>query len=222
MATRQMTAKLFARAAIGNSPEAFLNKHMEWLRSHNFLSPILDAFEVGDVEPTHCIGALREALIHHDIQSQFTKAKFKFEEALKRTNDAAYTITIYTKFFNTETNEWDLQVGTNTKKHIVEDEAGNKQVITEEEDMVFTARMYHMAERIAVLKLSRREDGLFALIDNNFGGKKITTKITRDQALGMMFPKDKSPFMKRTSSNQSKPLKNYMRSHNDRAVFSGC
>ena len=214
---RKMTSKLFARAAVGNDPSAFIAKHLEWLSSHKFIAPLLKAYQEQQIDAEVCIRACREALLLHDIRVQISKAEESMKRSIEKIGSDNYTITIYTKFLNGD--KWDIKIGTQTKKHVFEDQAGKMQSYEEEVEMIFHAHMFQFAERIATLKLSKREDSVFAEIVNNYG-KKIITTISRDMALALMFPKDKQPFCKRQASGESKPFKNFQRSHNDRASFS--
>ena len=219
MATRTMTPKLFARANIKGSPEEFLTKHLDWLREHSFLDPLLDACVGKEITAKDCIDACREALLVHEIQGEIEKAKASMQKSMSRIDEQPkYTATIYVKFQQKD-GTWGIKVGTQIKKRMIEDEHGKVQVLEEEKDLVFTAHLFQVIERIAILRLAKREDAVFCEIENHFG-KIVRTNITRDQALGQFYGKTREPFMKRRSSNESKPYCNYPRAHNDYASFS--
>lgn len=216
MSVRKMTPKTFARAAIKNGYDEFLSNHMQWLQGYSFLEPLLTAYKGKEIDANACVGACREALLMHEIQQSIAKAKKSMQRSIARSEDAHYTITIYCKVWDDETKKYSLAVGQNTKKSTYQDEQGLWHTEEEDTDMVYEARMYQFAERIAALKLSKREDAVFAEIENNYGPKTRTT-ITRDQALGLVYPKEKTAAHKRLS-NDSKPLKNYMRAKNSRSI----
>lgn len=220
MTTRKLTAKTFARLSIKNMTHAeFLTAHWEWLEGHTFLAPLLTAYQGQEINAENCIAACREALLMHDIRAQIIKAEESMKKSISRVDEAKYTVTIYVKWFDISTNKWEMKVGTTTHRSVVEDENGKEQIIEEEKDMVYSARLFQNAERLATLRLARREDAIFAEIANNFD-KKVITTMTRDQGLGLMYPHAKHPFMKRAPSQESKPFRNYPRAHNDRVSFS--
>lgn len=220
MKTRTMSPKLFARSKVGSDPSAFLNKYLAWLRTFGFVAPILEAYQEGTIDPLPAIGALREALLTHEIRMQIAKAQESMKQAVAKIGSAPrYDITLYCKFFNETTQQWDIKIGTQTKKRFFEDEKGMMTWVEEEHDLIFTSHMFQSAQRLCALRLSRREDAMFGEIVNRFD-RPIITRITRDMALGMLFPSDKHPMMKRVAKHESIPFKNYQRAHNDRANFS--
>lgn len=219
MPAHQMTPKRFSKLKIQPSPEAFLKAHWDWLsrREHSYLSPLLSAYRAAEITPTATIHALREALVSHDIRMQISKAEDHIAQVIERQRTVPkYSITIYCKFFNEETQQWDIKVGTDIIKHIDEDENGKAIHWEEEKELVFTAPLFQRAERICALRLAKRGDGLFGEIVNMYGTKIIST-MKRDTALALVYPKDKALFTRNTTSH-NKPFKNYPRTRNSRSV----
>lgn len=219
---RNMTAKLFNRLVVKNTPEDFLVEHWTWLRSHSFLAPLLNAQQKGDITAEACINACKEVLLVHSIRGQINDAEESLKKALTKSlatkaDNSAYTITIYTKFFNEKTNQWDVKIGVVQKKRIVAGDDGKSLTLIEEEDMVYGAPMFQVGQRICARKLAFREDAVFGEIKNNYGPLLIS-KMTRDEGLAMVFPKEKSMATKRTSSGLSKPFKNFPRTRNTHVV----
>ncbi len=217
MKTRSLTPKLFARSKIGSDPIAFLERHMSWLRSHRFIAPILDAYVEGEISPLPTIGACREALLTHEIRMGIAKAQESLKKSIAKIGEDAYTITVYCKTWDKASESFQVAVGQVEHRHLIEDEHGLTHVETTEEEMVYEARLYQAAERIAVLRLSKREDSLFAEITNTMG-PRITTRIDRDQALGLMFPRERTQFQKRVGRGESAPFKNFPRARNTHSI----
>jgi hypothetical protein len=217
------------------SAEGFLHAHREWLRTHSFLSPILEAYDSNLLMPTPTLQAIQSALVDHMLLQQIRKqeAKMAAAEEGEEAVSAPYTITLFVKAVS-RSGEESVQEGTIT-------EVVGYRILTEEGDVWVKTRDqaegHHIMERkvkvspaqwnahsfgeamnLADRQLFRREDSVHAVIVNT-QGIPIRTEVSRGDALARVLRSPKRAAEKGTGKTSSS-LKWVGRARQDRASFS--
>src|SRR5579885_7432 len=173
---KRMSAKLFARWKYTTEEKAsnYINNHLAWLKTHNFLMPIVDAFEIKDIDAVSALYALQEALLSHHYTCALLTAEKSIEEsrnAVKsnKLNDA-YIITIFCMGKN------GIDVGKRIVKRSSQDpDTGKITYWDEEEDMIYGKPLFQDAYRKACRMLVDQHHSLFAEIVNTIGDEVKST-----------------------------------------------
>jgi hypothetical protein len=236
--TRAMTIKRFVNAKYSGktTAEGFLAAHMEFLRNHTFLSPILEAYENKEILPTPTIQACQQALFTHMVESDAHKAreatKAKAQEASKpkvvRKGDkevkevvpkGEYTITLMVKVYDRNGQNMKIEVGTVERKKFREVKKNGIKVLepyTEVVPAVWATDDYSAANRLADRRLFDRGDSVYAVIVNT-QGKPIESIIQRDDAIARVLKQPKGPAA-RTRGTSTKTLGFGVKAKNDRST----
>lgn len=214
---KRISPKIFSRFKYtGEKAQEFIKKHWDYIKSHDFLEPIIEAYEAEEIDHGSALFAFQEALLDYQHQYDFLKAQEAIKKSIERSSQikppsSAYTITIYVNGTN------GIEIGKEIIKHQEEDEETGKVIHWEEEkELIFSAPLFQFAQRKAYNVLCKREDSVHAEVVNNFG-KSIMTVISRTDAFANMFPRAQSPATKNLSKKNA-PLKNYPKVKNDRAI----
>lgn len=127
--TRTMTAKRFATTQLSarTTAEGFLQAHRNFLQSHTFLTPVLDAYDSKTIYPTVALQVIQSALLTHVLESELKAAESKMRVAQDATGKPKqarvprgdlsgkpkpYTITLMCKVYNREETSYTVEVGT--------------------------------------------------------------------------------------------------------------
>ena len=120
--TREMTAKRFATSRLSgkSTAEGFLQAHRAFLQGYDFLSPIIQAYDTGELLPTPTLLTIQSALLTHVLENdrlageaklaqrkqQAGKSKLRptsdMELPAKEVSPPAYTITLMCKLYTPE------------------------------------------------------------------------------------------------------------------------
>lgn len=213
---RPMTIKRF----IGANPSAkmkvedYLESHRDFLRTHEFLHPILDAYESKELLPSPTLDAVKGLLFQYSFAIETTKAEAKIEqnkeENAAKPRDAdgniinnsipngSYLISLMVRIYDKEGN-CSIGLGTTKTKKVrfVEGEDGNEkqEFCTEIGTAMYAEETYSAAERKCHRLLVGREDSDHCIIENQVGDK-VKTIIGRNESFAAIFPRRKQPFMK--------------------------
>ena len=217
----KMSAHRFAQYNYtGDKAKTFIEKHRSFLDEQEFLAPILLAYDKKEIDDSSAFNALKEALNYLSYQIALQKVEeqlenpLKKQEELQKSNKGNYTITIYCNGKN------GLEIGKRILKHKKQDELSGKiEIEEEEEEMVYSAALFFDAMRKANKMLVDEHNAAHGEIVNNYGPKKVITKIYRTDAFAEIYRKKMGPAMKNLSKKVA-PLKSKMKSKNDRAMFS--
>ena len=240
-----MTPKRFIRAKLSGktTAEGFLSAHREFLRSHQFLSPILDAYEAKEILPTPTLDACKAALFDHVIACEVKTAQASVQKSKDRAilaekkgiplsvleSTKPYIISVFVKNDKGEMElgiyekvvGYKIKVGDKILQVETQEEAeGHKIVETLKEDrpMVWTADNYSAAERMADRRLFKYEHSIYAEIENT-QGIKIKTRIPRADSIARLLRASKRPFMRERGKSTS-TLKFQGKAKQDTAHFS--
>ena len=237
--TRPMTVKRFINAKLSGrtTADGFISAHLEFLRNHTFLNPILEAYESKELLPTPTLQALQQALFTHMVESDALKAKLATQEKAKKAQESStkvirkggkevkstipngeYTVTLMCKVYDRSMNAT-IQVGTVEKKKFREVKKNGHKVLepyTEVTPAVWAADTFNDASRLADRRLVGREDAVYAIVVNT-QGKPIETIINRDDALARVMKQPKGP-ASRTRGKSTKTLGFGVKAKNDRST----
>lgn len=235
--TRAMNVKRFVRGPTKTSKqttEGFLSAHMEWLRSHSFLDPILDAYEASIIPPTPTLQAIQSALLDHMLLQQSREELEKLEAAEEQGQPEPYTITLMVKTLDPIFFLEKVEVGTveEVVAYRILTDNGPKWVETQEETdgyhvmekkvevgpAVWGAGTFGAAMNLADRKLYAREDSVHAIIQNT-QGVAISTQVNRQDAIARILRQPKGA-VSRGGTKSTKSLKWQGRAKQDRASFS--
>lgn len=213
---KRMSAKLFARWKYSNEEKAFdyIQNHLAWLKTHSFLTPLVEAFEAKDIDSVSALYAFQEALLSHHYTCALLTAEKSIEEnrnAIKsnKLNDA-YIITIFCMMGG------GIDIGKRKVKRSSQDpDTGKISYWEEEEDMIYGKSLYQDAHRKACRMLVDQHHSLFAEIVNTIGDE-VKSTIFRSEAFAELYSKNRTPVVRNLGKKEA-PLKNYATAHNDKA-----
>lgn len=250
MAARPMSAKRFATSKLSGKTTAdgFLAAHRDFLRAHEFLSPVLDAYEQGELLPTPTLQAIQSALMIHVLESEAKTEEAKMAERAasgsskvrkpkdpngKQVATSAYSVTLMCKVYN-KVGDFTIEVGTveeivgykirTIKGDIIvktKDEADGHIVLEKLIQVgpaVWKADDFGAAMRLADRRLFQREDSVYAIIRNNFD-RPIDTHVQRGDAIERMLRQPKGGATRKTVAS-STTLKWHGKAKQDRSIFS--
>lgn len=218
----RMTPKRFVKLKLsGKAPEELLGKHWGFLTAYDFLFPILEAYNEGELYPTSALQACQDALFTFITEADLQAATASIQksiEAAEAPPSGRYTVSLFTKHYDREGKSFEVGVGVVEKVVGIkvrypdgsegvepvgyEGEGIKLEKLTEISSAIWTAEDFGAACRKADRELVFRHDSVYAEVVNN-EGTPITTKVSRNDAFARLLRKKGGPVSKGGSKSTS-------------------
>lgn len=222
---RPMTAKRFSglKLSAKKTSEGYLSAYRNFLDKQGYLDPLLEAYDRGEILPTPTFQSIQQLLMASLIEAEVKKAQEtiakNIEDFQKKPKDANgnivsgipsgnYLISLMVKKYDDSGELVGTELGTIESWHLREVENEKGELVEEkykvERPAIFSEDLYSKAQSKADRELFKREDSVFAVIENTGGEKRIETRVHRDDSIARLFPKVKQAVCKSKPKSTNK------------------